>query len=171
MFLVRNSSDLLKCISQSDEVWPAKICAQRKKCQRPVVVTTAHAESIAVCIEANKWRKNYIHLARAAPLVSTAGRFGNAEAVAEQLAVGCKRREAEPGSRHYGKKNFTSAPPGCADDRSAVEFAGYRQIQGQTPAAGQDRQAPDPGGDPPGCLVHLVWSQCAALRQQALAVP
>ena len=170
MILMRNSADLLERISQSDEVWPAKICAQCKKGQRPVVATTTHSEPVALCIEADQRCKNYIHLARAAPLAITAGRFSNAEAVVKQLTVGCKGCKAKFSSGDYRKKDFTSAPPGCADNGTAVEFAGYRKIQGQTSAAGHYRQAPDAGGNPPGCLLYLFCGQCPTLREQMLAI-
>ena len=85
--------DALELVSESEQTWLMPIMTLLEEGKAAIVITAAHAETIAVAIKSNQGGEYQIQLPTAAPRARVANRFRYAKTIVAHSAATRMRRK------------------------------------------------------------------------------
>lgn len=91
--LCSNQFHALLFMRETVKMWALPDTPKAAKRKRAIVITTAHAETVALCIEAQQRYQDQIQKLRKTTVVSPEHRLRNVEVVEAHVVLGCPGRE------------------------------------------------------------------------------
>lgn len=159
------SIDLLNRVRDADQARAAeRLRAIEPWAQRAIVEARAHAEAMALRVEADERNEDRVEVTDREAAARTAQRFGDTEHVAAQRGAGLERDEDHPAVtttddvRHV---DTDSALPCGAETGAQVDFARHAEERGDAPAALPDAELAQ------GCADRPVVDPAFRVRDRA----